>query len=256
MPPDFRVFLRQDLVQRCRRNPQYSLRAYARFLQTEPSALSRLMRGRRALSRKMFAHLADRCGLSPEQRTHFHDRHFGLPAAETPESSYETITADRFQLLADWYHWALVELVRVEGFSNDARRLARVLGISVAEVQEALARLLRLGLLREDGGQWIAVDRFTTVDFPGSTTALRELQRQYLQKASAALEDIPFEERDQSTLTLACDPADLPQLKKAIRQFRRSLDSLAARGAHKQRVYALTVALFPLTKEFSGGSKS
>ncbi len=41
----FRLWLREQFVDRCKRNPSYSLRAFAKFLQKDPSSLSKILPG-------------------------------------------------------------------------------------------------------------------------------------------------------------------------------------------------------------------
>jgi len=249
---DFRHFLQQDLVQRCRKNPKYSLRAYARFLQIEPSALSRILRGRRALTPQMFSRLADRCGLAPKARESFRRGHFD-PASVR---DYHELTEDRFQVISVWHTWALLELMRTEGFTGNPRTVARQLGVSVAEVHDSFDRLERIGLIKKSGKTYELLEsEITTVGIPGSGSALRGLQKQYLEKAIHALENVPIEHRDQSTITLACDARHMPILKEKLKRLRREMSEIMEQSKRKTSVYALTLSLFPLTRDFEGEVK-
>lgn len=52
-------------------------------------------------------------------------------------------------------HWRLLALLREPGFRTDLRWVAGVLELSLDELGDAFARLLRLGLLRvEADGTW------------------------------------------------------------------------------------------------------
>ena len=57
------------------------------------------------------------------------------------------LTGETVALIADWYHFAILELTRLSEFRADSRWIARVLDISVDEVNVALQRLIRLDLL-------------------------------------------------------------------------------------------------------------
>ncbi len=61
----FRLSLQSELVRRMRVNPKYSLRAFARFLEIDPSSLSQYLRGRRKFTEKQVETLALKLGLSP-----------------------------------------------------------------------------------------------------------------------------------------------------------------------------------------------
>src|SRR5438270_13729730 len=63
----FRLHLQEELLRRCRSNPGYSLRAFARALQVNPASLSRMLRGERVISEEMKERLAIRLGLGPRE---------------------------------------------------------------------------------------------------------------------------------------------------------------------------------------------
>jgi hypothetical protein len=91
-------------------------------------------------------------GISPEEITDY------LAAEHVPDAS----TAERQAQLRHWTaeamaivsgktHWEIVRLSRAPDFRPDCRWIARQAGVSVDDVNLALTRLLRLGLI---DGQW------------------------------------------------------------------------------------------------------
>ena len=65
------------------------------------------------------------------------------------------LTQEAASVLAEWRHYAILELVRLDSFRAGSRWIARVLGIGVDEVNVAIQRLARLGLPRMEGARWI-----------------------------------------------------------------------------------------------------
>lgn len=61
---DLVAALRDELARRQRRNRRYSLRAFARDLAVDHSALSQILRGRRPLSERMVRRLGPELGMS------------------------------------------------------------------------------------------------------------------------------------------------------------------------------------------------
>jgi len=55
---DFRLYLQNTLIERTSSNPSYSLRAFAKHLNIEPSALSKILNGKRRISKKMFTKIS------------------------------------------------------------------------------------------------------------------------------------------------------------------------------------------------------
>jgi uncharacterized protein (TIGR02147 family) len=255
----FRSYLRSELLRRCRANPRYSLRAFARTLDYDPSSLSKILQGRRPLGPRTIERFGSALGLDEKAvRQFIYDERVSkvqgyLPTS--PDNAYHQLSLDTFQVISDWYHYAILELIHVKGFRPSVRWIANTLCLRSNEVEAAIARLKKVGLLKvTEKGRFIEVrgDRLTTVGTPGSTAAFRNMQRQLLLKALHAMEATPIDERDQSSMTMAIDSRKLPQAKEKIRRFRRELCGFLTRVNERDAVYALTVALFPLSHRKAG----
>jgi transcriptional regulator with XRE-family HTH domain len=72
---DFRSFLQDELEKRCKKNPRFSLRAFARTLDVEPSALSKILHGKRSLTPKMLLRMASQLGLPDNEIERFAKKH-------------------------------------------------------------------------------------------------------------------------------------------------------------------------------------
>ena len=252
-PPDscdFRLRLQNELVRRCRKHPRYSLRAFARFLRVDHSSLSQILRGKRRLSPKLLQQFGERLGLTPAELA----RYQGVSNETVPVPDPRELTHDAFQVISDWYHYAIFELVTLKEFEPDSKWIARVLGLSVSEVNIAVERLFRLGLLKRDQtGKWLqGSELITTTGSPFSTIAFRRLQAQVLQMALDALELVGMEWRDQSSVTMAIDSRRLPEVKERIKRFRRSLCATLQQDRERDAVYQLGISFYPLTRGLGG----
>jgi uncharacterized protein (TIGR02147 family) len=252
-PSDFRLFLQEELLRRCRANPRYSLRAFAKTLATDHSTLAKLVAGKRPIGRRTIERLGERLGLSPAAIARMTEKKAPASrAAATADAgvAYRQMTLDAFHIISDWYHLAILELMRVDGFSAQPRWVARALGITVNEVNAAVDRLVRVGMLevRADG-TWHdqTGGRNTNIGGLASTAAHRALQKQILQKAIAALDEVPVERRNQTAMTMAVDVDRLPEAVERIKVFRREMAQFLSRGERRDEVYNLSVSLYPIT---------
>jgi hypothetical protein len=50
---EFRLWLQNEFAERAKRNPRYSLRAFAKLLQMEPTSVSQILSGKRRASTKV-----------------------------------------------------------------------------------------------------------------------------------------------------------------------------------------------------------
>jgi uncharacterized protein (TIGR02147 family) len=160
------------------------------------------------------------------------------------------LASDTASLVAEWHHYAILELVRLPDFCPDSRWIARVLGIAVDEVNIALQRLLRLGLLSMD-----APDRWS--DRTGDTLAsMRSFTQAALQRLVEQSRDRLLEVITKSaccsrsvyaTTTVAVPISRLPEVAERIDSFRRDLLALLQKNSQPDDVYQLEISFFPLT---------
>ena len=67
----FRFFLQQEFFQRQRRNPRYSLRAFARDLELSPSTLSEILNGRHRPQAATIGKICQRLSLAPAEEEYW-----------------------------------------------------------------------------------------------------------------------------------------------------------------------------------------
>lgn len=254
---DFRLYLQQELIRRSKANPKYSLRAFARFLGIQSDFLSKILLAQRSVTTRTVERLGPKLGLTPLEIQQYCSRipprsngKKMLVKKDVPVTDFHTLIFDHYQFIADWYHYAILELTAVKAFDPSPRWIAKVLGISVNEVNAAIERLKRLDFIEVDeSGKWKILDgsNRTTIGTELTAAALRKMQKQILEKAIVALDDTPIERRDQTSMTMAVDSSLLPEAKERITKFRRELCSFLESGPNRDEVYHLAVSLYPVT---------
>lgn len=250
---DFRLYLQSELARRCKRNPRYSLRAFAEFLKMDASSVSQILSGKRNASTKVIKHITSALGTHPEQRDVFLERNKykrHAPPILANQSDFALIAKDSFSFMSEWYHYAILEFISVDGFQNRPAWIARALGISASDASGAIERMKRLGIVREENGALFKTHQFVTNFEPGTTsTALKSLQRELISKSLLAIDEVAQEEKDITSITMAIDVRKLPAARKLIAKFRRDLCAFLEEGRQTQ-VYNLGIQLHPLSKKF------
>jgi uncharacterized protein (TIGR02147 family) len=142
-----------------------------------------------------------------------------------------------------------MELTFISGFKADPKWISKKLSITVEEAKAAVDRLKRLQLIYEESGSLIKTSKFhTNLSSVDTSAAHKELQHQWIDKAKAAIDECPQEQKDITAITMAIDMANLPKAKELIKKFRRDLCALLEEGEQTQ-VYNLAIQLYPLSKE-------
>jgi transcriptional regulator with XRE-family HTH domain len=239
----FLSLLRRTLVERCRKNPGYSLRAFARSLGVAPSALCHILSGKRPISKAMLVRLGLGMGLSPGEIEKL--------KPHSVRDTYKTLADDEFAMIADWYHYAILELTYVENSRPDPRWVSKMLGITAGEARIALDRLQKMGLLQITEGTWKDLapnGNMSNITAEAMGAARKRLQQQMLELSLQSLEEMSMQERDHSSMTMAVHPEDFELAKQKIKEFRRQMSELFAKNPKKKRVYHLQLSLYPVTK--------
>lgn len=77
--------------------------------------------------------------------------------------------------------------------------------------------------------------------------ARRQYQKVLLEKSIEALENIPFDLRDHSSMTIAIDKKRLPELKDFLKEIGSLIVKNFQEDGEFDEVYQFTMSLFPAT---------
>lgn len=266
--------LRDVLARKMSRNSSFSLRAFARDLGVSHTYLSLVLNRKKSLSLKKVIQFSQLLQLDEreadlfmkagarEARGRASQKSEDAPVLSKKKQKEEEIKffeleTDRFRILTDWYHIPLLELTYTKDFINDPTWIARRLSISVEQARNAISRLKRLGLLEECGGKLTKTNAKLAIVPKSFETAVRDYHRQMLQKASDAMESGNAEDyavRDITGSTIAIDPAKIPEVKRRIAAFRRSMLKFLS-DKETSEVYQLNVQFFGISSPVKRGVK-
>ena len=241
--------LKEEFQKRREKNQNFSLRSFARWLGTSPAQLSQMMSGKRPISAKSIKKFSQKLELSPFEKKEL------LAAALQDQTLQNELNAekkklllkeDQFHLIADWYHFAILTLSKLKTVQSDPRWIARELGISFQEANEALQRMVRLGILQlKPKLKQISEPIEVTSEIPSE--AIRKYHKQNLNLAAEKLETIPNAFREFQSISLALSPQQMKSFKKLIDQFLEQASQLETPDKSKV-IYNLNVQLFPVSK--------
>lgn len=236
-----RRILNQEFISRCEKNPQYSLRSYARSVKIDPTHLSRLMKGQRPFTPPIIDRISTELDLDLSERRN-------LCKSESKNNA-KKLNQQEFSNLSKWYFFAILDLFLLKDFKQDIKWIAHRLGLSVAETNAAMQVLIENGHVVVEKGRWVVSSQSTTnVSFVSTNSIKKNYQKQILRKAIDAIDEFDFNERENAGLTLAASRKVLPEVKKRIQKFKDELREFIEEYGDYDEVLQFSVAYFPLTK--------
>lgn len=230
---DHRVWLEEQWQQKKLVNPAFSLRAFAIKLGISPASLSQILSGKRRLTSKTMLKICKSLTLDPLETKRLLVRFNRVPDADLQS---QILQIDVFRAIANWYHFAIMGLAQMKHNRASKTWISKRLGISKRLAAEALTRLVKLKLLKVNGGKLVPLgERVATKDDVPSA-AIRSFHDQILKKAavSQALEAV--ESREITSEVLAIDPGSMQEAKKRIREFKLSMNRYLSKS--KKRLFA------------------
>ncbi|MBF0298362.1 MAG: TIGR02147 family protein [Oligoflexia bacterium] len=241
----FITYLEHEFIQRRKKNNYYSLRAFARHLGIEASGLSQILRGKRHLTIKMIQRLGQKLDIDPKRMSKFHELN-----EKDKDNNFKELIFDQFEVLSNWYYFALLELMNVKEFRNDVKWISRRLGISVTEVNLAIKKLIKLKMISiDENGHWrdLTGGKTNLGDPELTNQTFIRFQKDILNLSINALQAVPIAKREHSGVTMAIDSSKIAEAKILIKKFKRQLGKLLT-GKNEDQVYQLQISLFPLSQ--------
>ncbi|MCX6123502.1 MAG: DUF4423 domain-containing protein [Proteobacteria bacterium] len=251
------MYLQNQFQHRADRNPKYSLRAFAKDIGIDAGQLSKTLAGKLLLSMKRAGLIVTHLNIDSEERELFlrsvaqeqSSQLVSQPnSARSRHEKFDeaVLDYDRFLAMSDLTHFAVLELTFLDGFKSDPRWMARKLKIPVIEVEAAINRLIRLGVLsKTESGYRKTQKNISSGYIEFSSEALRALHRQVLKQAIESLSRDSHELRSNHSVTLAIDSSKLKIAREMTMKFLNELTQVLESGK-QSKLYQISFNLFPL----------
>lgn len=235
---DVHEYLQSVYAERKRLNAHFSYRAWARILGIRSHALLAMMVGgsRRVNPKYVPAFVTDLrfdrdearkfIRLVAETDREREAKRVSGAALEREKLEASVYYLDKFHLVSEWIHFAILEMSAKESFCDDPKWICRNLefAVSVVSVRRAIRRMIELGLLKREGDRLIKTHRYldSVVDVPSE--GVRMYHKSVCDLAKEAIDKQDIREREYVSFSFNLDPEKLGQAKEAIRRFKKAFE--------------------------------
>lgn len=269
---DYQKFLNDFYQEKKSASPFFSYRFISRKVGIDHALVVKIFQGKRHISSKSIPAFAGLLELSRRQAEYFEllvlygkaktDReikHYFEKLLGYTGVISKKVEADQYEFYQKWYYTAVREIIHLHSFTGDFVNLAKMVepSITPAEAKRSVRLLERLGFIRKnEQGIYQQTAHFITTGEEWKSIAIRSFQKEAMLLAVKALDVIPKEERDISTVTITIDEDKFDLLRERIRAFQQELVDISAGCQNVSRVYQVNLQVFPMSKkvEQAGGS--
>lgn len=267
---DYRTFLEAYYSSKKAMNRHFSYRSFAATAGVAPSVLRDIMAGRRNLTLSVMQKYAEAMKMGRKERRYFEllvmfeqasatsekNRLFGEMLRLRGQVGMRLLEENHYEFFSEWYHSIIREMVTLPDFVESIEQIAQRISppITPAQAKASIELLLRIGILKRDAqGRLMQSDAVISSDYEMASSILRSFHGRMISLAARALEEIPREKREISSLTLAVSGENYGRIKERIRAFKEELLAMVVEDAvPSQMICQLNFQLFPFVGEVPG----
>lgn len=262
---DYRAYIRNFFAWQKGRDRSFSYRIFALRCGIPASSASficRVISGERMLTTEQCIKLAKGMDLSPEESRYFNSlvqfnqaksmetkNHFFLELSKYRGSRAKVVGEDQFQF---YNHWLNQVLWAYFGTTRDQKHPAAIAKrifppVTAREVEESIALLLRLKLIKKLANGYAPIDTQISTEKEIRDLAAKRQLREMINLSLEVIEKTPARLREYNSLTMYMSKQCFETVKERIGSFREELRVLLESDRNEDRVYTLTMQLFPNT---------
>jgi uncharacterized protein (TIGR02147 family) len=160
----------------------------------------------------------------------------------------EIVPLDDFKFISNWYHYAILGLVRLPQFRYNLSWIARELGISRSEAKDAIERMINMGFLKESGEKLVRTNKKISTPSNVSSEGLREHHRQMIGKALESIDSQDVDSRYLRSKTFVITKDEYSELTDLIEGFMERVSQATLNEKRKEKLYQLNTQLFELKR--------
>lgn len=263
---NYRDYLLAYYTQRKSVDPDFSHRAFLRLAGISGSVyLMRVLKNERKLSTKFIPNFSQALAHSPKEARYFRalvlfcneksavrkEAHLRELLALRNNSPLLKLEDRKLRFFEKWYYPIVRELVTQLDFQGDFNKLAGAVipRISAEQAEGAVHYLLENDFIRKSGKGRFRQSRAVISTGPEvNSTIVQKYHKQTLAQSIEAIDSIPREARDISSLTLSVSGKTFMAIKEELQAFRKRLLKMASEDKDPALVCLVGMQLLPRSR--------
>jgi uncharacterized protein (TIGR02147 family) len=268
---NYRTYIKDAIEEKQNRNPGFSYRCAANRIGISSGSLTRILNGSRHAGTALLGKLIIFLGLKKREAEYFSllaqfesikvesaRRHCYQEILKLRAERNKPVPEEKHRFFERWYHVALFELLRTIKEPVDYAQLGSMLqpAVSESKTRKAMEHLERLGYIKNSGDAVrCTTEPFLTTGDTWESVAIHAFQVAISELAASALDTVPKEERDFSTLTMALSEDAFLKIREIVKKARSEIAAVEEACSNPERVYQINFQCFPLSVKKNHGNE-
>ncbi len=266
---DYRKFLSDYYQNKKETSHFFSYRYFAQKIGiNSPSFLKSVIEGKRNLTSQMCERFSKALGLKAKEKLYFQNlvlfnqaktlsekqQYYLALRSMAPGVKESVLNADQFDYFVSWYTPVIREMICAKDFKDDYQAIAAACKPSIqpAEAKAAIELLLRLKLIEKlKNGTYKQTAAAVIADESITSIAVRSFTRKMIDHSKTALDTIAKDKRHISGITMGISHQTYAILATEIEAFKDRVKNIVNHDTHSERIYQITLSLFPVSEEIS-----
>lgn len=271
---DFRKFLSDYYTEKKERSRVFSFRYFSNKAGiNSPSFLKHVIDGKRNLTRPVIEKFCAALGFSPKEELFFRNLVL-FNQAKTAEEKQEYYTVlrtlaggvsesvlekDQYDYFSQWYNPVIRELICIHNYRGDYKKLGATVvpSITPSDAKKAVLLLERLRLVKKKtDGSYGQTSSAVTADSSILSMAVRAFTKTMIDHSKNAIDLFQKKERHISSVTMGVSAATYDVLAQEVEAFKDRLKAIVNRDTQSNRIYQMTISLFPVSANADTGDSN
>ncbi len=243
MEEQFHIEVLRDKYQRIQaRNPSYSLRAFARSIEIDPSSLSKILNAQRNIPTTSLSKVLRFLNLEPKEEKVFLKSisNFKPLKQKIRHSTNMPIILDEItykEIIENWEYYAILNIVELDNFIPTTQHISHRLGLEESQANEMVNLLIQVNLLELcPNKKWKRTYKTLTTTNNKTSLAIKNAHKQELQLAIQALYDFPTSETGFYSATVQTNKVTINRIKEKCFNFLKTKSGEAIYFSKGQKV--------------------
>jgi uncharacterized protein (TIGR02147 family) len=263
---DYRDFIRDHCAFRKEEDPDFSQRNFAReagLPLSSSSLLPAIMKGRRNLSASLRIKFGKAMGLGEREYRYFdllvqfnqaksmtEKNHFFELLSKFRSSRAHIVGETQYRYFSKWYYSAVWNYFGIEQKQKHPGIIAAGIfpPITPSQAEESIRLLLELGLIKRTASGYTVTDKHIYTEKNVQALAAKQHIQELTGLAMQVFDTVPADRRQYNALMFSISKEGFQAVKDRIRSFQEELREIIDRDGKEDRIYTLTMQLFPNSK--------